>query len=170
MNAAIQTKSHTPSWLVKWHVNPSLNREYDFIDGLRGIAILMVIAGHHFYINPTSGTVEHFFGGMISTGGYGVTLFFALSGFLIAWPFWKRKVNHAEHAVPSGYGSRRFWKIYPPLALSIIVLVPIYIFRAHDWSYFAPAVKWLSGIAFFIPVDGKLNPVMWSLVVEVQFY
>jgi peptidoglycan/LPS O-acetylase OafA/YrhL len=163
-------KSHTPSWLDAWHVNPSVNREYDFIDGLRGVAILMVVTGHYFYINPKADSFMHFIGGMIATGGYGVTLFFALSGFLISWPFWKRKVNHATNAVPPGYGWRRFWKIYTPLALSIIVLTPIYIFRMHDWSFLIIAMQWLCGSAFLTPISNKLNGVMWSLVVEVQFY
>lgn len=165
-----EIRSHTPSWLDAWHVNPSANREYDFIDGLRGIAILMVVAGHYFYINPNADPLAHFIGGMISTGGFGVTIFFALSGFLISWPFWKRKVNHSANASPHGYGWRRFWKIYPPLALSIVLLTPIYIFRTHDWSFLTIAMQWLCGSAFFIPVTDKLNGVMWSLVVEVQFY
>jgi peptidoglycan/LPS O-acetylase OafA/YrhL len=32
------------------------------------------------------------------------------------------------------------------------------------------AMQWLCGSAFFIPVSDKLNGVMWSLVVEAQFY
>jgi peptidoglycan/LPS O-acetylase OafA/YrhL len=158
------------NWLDAWHVNPSNNRDYDFIDGLRGVAMLMVLFGHHFYYNPKAGSTVHFIGGIFSFGGYGVMLFFALSGFLISWPFWQRKVKHAEHVVPSGYGWRRFWKIYPPLALSIVIFTPIYIFRRQDWSYITTASQWLMGLPFIMPVSGKLNPVMWTLVVEVQFY
>lgn len=165
-----EMKSRAPSWLDAWHVNPSVNREYDFIDGLRGIAILMVVTTHYFYINPNSGSFLHFLEGMNSTGGYGVTIFFALSGFLISWPFWKRKVNDAPDVIPPGYGWRRFVKIYPPLALSIIVLTPVYIFRTHDWSFLKLAMQWLCGLGFLMPVSHKLNGVMWSLVVEVQFY
>jgi peptidoglycan/LPS O-acetylase OafA/YrhL len=39
-------------WLDAWHVNPSTNRDYDFIDGLRGVAILMVVLSHDFYTIP----------------------------------------------------------------------------------------------------------------------
>jgi peptidoglycan/LPS O-acetylase OafA/YrhL len=153
-----------------WHVSPSVNRDYDFIDGLRGIAILMVVVGHHIYFNPKSGAFVHNVAGIFSVGGHGVTLFFALSGFLISWPFWKLKVKESKQVLPAGYGWRRFWKIYPPLALSILLLTPVYIFFTADWSYVSIAGKWLAGLPFFMPVSGKLNPVMWTLVIEVQFY
>ena len=157
-------------WLDSWHVSPSVNRDYDFIDGLRGIAILMVVFGHHFYINPNSGVLSHRIGSVIGTGGYGVTLFYTLSGFLISWAFWKRKAAGSGQAVPRGYFQRRFWKIYPPLALSILILTPFYIVDRADWSYLPIAAKWLAGWPFVMPVNGKFNPVMWTLVIEVQFY
>ena len=160
-----------PHWLEKWHVDPSANREYDFIDGLRGLAILMVLACHHLYTNSKSGLAVQFAGTFIATSGLGVNLFFTISGFLIAWPFWKRKVAQADEVIPPGYGWRRFWKIYPPLALSVVVFTPIYILWHGQASlYLHTALQWLTGLAFLMPVSGKLNPVMWSLVVEIHFY
>jgi len=158
------------AWLDSWHVNPSVNRDYDFIDGLRGIAILMVLVAHHLYVNPKAGAVTRFIGGIFWGGAGGVMLFFGLSGFLISWPFWKRKFAQSTQPVPPGYGWRRFWKIYPPMALSILLLTPIYILIGQDWSYCLIATKWLMGFSFLLPVSGKLNPVMWTLVIEVQFY
>lgn len=163
-------KSRETNWLEAWHVNPSLNTNYDLIDGLRGIAILMVLGCHMIYVNPHSGPVVQFIGGLFTAGSEGVTLFFALSGFLISWPFWRRKVKNAAHPIPQGYGWRRFWKIYPPLALSVILLTPIYIVRTHHLSFLGIALQWLAGLPLVKPISGKLNPVMWSLVVEVQFY
>ncbi len=168
--ATAEKKSNGKPWLDAWHVSPSVNRDYDFIDGLRGVVILMVVIGHTFLLQPEfPRRVIQFVGACIGTGGYGVTLFYALSGFLISWPFWKRKVNNAANIVPQGYAQRRFWKIYPPLALSILVLAPLYIFETSDWSYLTLAAKWLVGWAFILPVSGKMNPVMWTLV-RVQFY
>ncbi len=158
-------------WLDAWHVDPSANREYDFIDGLRGMAILMVLSCHYLYVNPKSGPAIHFLGSILGTLGSGVTLFFTISGFLIAWPFWKRKANRSASVVPPGYGWRRFWKIYPPLALSILLLTPTYILWQGDATLFLQAAsQWLTGLAFVLPVSGRLNPVMWSLMVEVHFY
>jgi peptidoglycan/LPS O-acetylase OafA/YrhL len=98
-------------------------------------------------------------------------LFFTLSGFLISWPFWKRKANGSESVIPPGYGWRRFWKIYPPLALSVLLLTPCFIlWMGHAPLFLITAGQWLTGLAFLMPVSGKLNPVMWSLVVEIHFY
>jgi len=165
-----EKKSNGKFWLDSWHVSPSVNRDYDFIDGLRGIAILMVVIGHHFYINPKSAGLTQYVGSLVGTGGCGVTLFYALSEFLISWGFWKRKVTSAKTTTPQCYAQRRFWKIYPPLAFSILLLTPFYSVLNSDWSYFPLAAKWLTGWAFILPVSGKMNPVMWTLVIEVQFY
>jgi peptidoglycan/LPS O-acetylase OafA/YrhL len=165
-----KTKLPKKHWLDVWHVNPSVNRDYDFIDGLRGIAILMVLVCHQLYTNPRSGPAVQFIGGLLAACGHGVAIFFALSGFLISWPFWKRKFAQSAKVVPPGYGWRRFWKIYPPLALSVVIFTPLYILINQDWSYCAIAAKWLVGLPFVLPVSGKLNPVMWTLVIEVQFY
>ncbi len=170
MNKAAPDKP-TRHWLDAWHVDPSVNREYDFIDGLRGLAILMVLVCHWTYGKELSSLPARFLLNFAGTLGNGVGLFFTLSGFLISWPFWKRKVNRAESLIPPGYGWRRFWKIYPPLALSVVLLTPFFIL----WQGQAPlflhaAIQWLTGLAFLMPVSGKFNPVMWSLVVEIHFY
>src|SRR2546428_6190949 len=100
-----KTTSH---WLEAWHVDPSANREYDFIDGLRGLAILMVIAGHYVYFGRPSGLGVHFVANVFGTLWVGVILFFTLSGFLISWPFWKRKAARNATLVPPGYSWLRF--------------------------------------------------------------
>jgi peptidoglycan/LPS O-acetylase OafA/YrhL len=157
-------------WLESWHVNPSANKDYDFVDGLRGVAILMVLGCHLLYADPRAGRPVQFLVGVFSAGACGVTLFFGLSGFLISWPFWKLKVKGANQVIPRGYGWRRFWKIYPPLALSVILLTPIYLLRFSDPELPKLALQWLAGWPLVAPVSGVLNPVMWSLVVEVHFY
>ena len=164
-------RSSTQNWLDAWHVNPSSNIDYLFIDGLRGIAVLLVVVGCHLiYVNPEGSQITRFVGGFFNAGGVGVPIFFCISGFVISLPFWKNKIEDKSSFPLSEYLLRRFWKIYPPLLVSIVLFTPIYIFRSGDWSYIKPAIEWISGVAFFLPVSGKLNPVVWSLAVEVQFY
>jgi len=158
------------SWLDAWHVTPSNSRDYDFIDGLRGVAILLVVACHLVYVNPHAIQIVLLIGGVFGAGTFGVTVFFALSGFLISLPFWKRKRDNLPNPIPRGYGWRRFWKIYPPLALSLLLLTPIYFSRTGDSSFFLTMLKWLIGLPLVLPPNGHLNPVMWSLIVEVHFY
>ena len=155
---------------LTWHLKPTDTQNYDVLDGLRGLAILLVLACHLVYVNPKSNVYVNFIGGIFAAGSCGVTLFFCLSGYLVSLPFWKRKWLGKTPVIPQGYGQRRFFKIYPPLALSILLLTPVYVYMSHDPSLFIPAVEWLFGIPVFVPVDGRLNSVMWSLIVEVQFY
>jgi peptidoglycan/LPS O-acetylase OafA/YrhL len=157
-------------WLESWHVTPASSQTYDFLDGIRGISILLVLACHLLYVNPQASPTLLFLFGIFGAGTYGVTIFFALSGFLISLPFWKGKARGTSIELRR-YALRRFWKIAPPLALSLFILTPLYIFFYGDKDiYLKAAAQWLCGYAFFAPVSGRLNPVMWSLIVEVHFY
>lgn len=157
-------------WLNAWHVSPTLNRDYDAIDGLRGIAILMVVAGHLIYVNPQSGPGVRFVGALAGALTTGIAIFFTLSGFLIASPFWRRKFQGNGTVIPTGYFARRFWKIYPPLALSVVFFAAASFFATRESIYLWAAGEWLLGLPLFVPVTGELNPAMWSLIVEVHFY
>lgn len=156
--------------LENWHVAPSNLQNFEFLDGIRGIAILLVVFCHVFYINPKATGVVKFLGNVLGAGHIGVPVFFTLSGFLISMPFWKGKLQDRPILIKS-YFLRRFWKIYPPLALSVLLLLPFYIgISGHSWDYVKTAMEWLFGIAWLTTVSGRLNPVMWSLIVEVHFY
>lgn len=159
-----------PNWLQSWQVAPGDGNSYGFLDGIRGIAILLVVACHTFYVNPQAGGLLKTLGTIISAGTLGVTVFFTLSGFLIALPFWRKKCLGESPSIRR-YLLRRFWKIYPPLALSVLLLTPVYILIKGDAAaYVTVAAQWLTGVAWVVPVSSILNPVMWSLVVEVHFY
>ncbi|MBL7683626.1 MAG: acyltransferase [Flavipsychrobacter sp.] len=84
------------------------------LDGLRAIAILMVLVSHFAY----------FIGQYFASGFYGVNLFFVLSGFLITSilivdsdkPFGKQYIK---------FIGRRSLRIFPIYYLTILVLVII---------------------------------------------
>lgn len=158
------------SWLDSWRIAPATGTRYEVLDGIRGLAILLVVLCHVPYVNAERGATFQFIEQLIEAGRWGVPVFFALSGFLVSHPFWKRKLNGDSTACPPGYIRSRFSKIYPPLLLSILVLTPIYIARTDDKAFVGLAAQWLVGWPLIHPVSLDLNPVMWSLIVEVHFY
>lgn len=157
-------------WLDSWHIEPSSTKSFDFLDGIRGVAILMVVVCHVLFFDPDTSGGARFVFGIFEAGALGVTIFFALSGFLISLAFWKKKADGTSVDLRR-YAVRRFWKIAPPLLMTVILFTPIYIHLYGDAStYFTAALKWLTGFSFVAPVSGKFNKVMWSLIVEVHFY
>ena len=138
---------------------------------MRGIAILLVVASHLVYFNPKIRRAGACGVGTTHRDGWqrGGAFFcvVGLPDFLAAL---KQKAAGSERVLPAGYAWRRFWKIYPPLALSVLLLAPVYIYRSADWTFLGIGARWLTGYAFLLPVSGEFNPVMWTLVIEVQFY
>src|SRR5919199_998810 len=92
------------------------NTRINALDGLRGVACLMVFFYH-------SAVNLHIFD-ITVYGSVGVHIFFVLSGYLLYKQFIKKLVK--ENVFPSFYKfyMRRFFRIYPPyiIALAIIVL------------------------------------------------
>jgi len=154
----------------QWEVLSSTGSHFDVLDGIRGVAILMVVAFHAFYTNPESGAIVQAIGGLIGTGWIGVPIFFVLSGFLISYPFFReRAANHLFWYQP-GYVKRRVGKIVPPYYLSIAIFLVYYVARFWGRAYVYTALQWAVGLPNFFPAPRYFNGSYWSLVVEVHFY
>jgi peptidoglycan/LPS O-acetylase OafA/YrhL len=151
------------------------------LDGLRGLAILLVLF-HHLFVFSPSGAAGQCVASVVEFASHGVDLFFALSGFLIA-----RQL--AQGGSTPGF-ARRFWvhrgaKILPLYLLVVlgvfVALKPLLAFTGHDeklrWLL-AGKSDWPWYLFFVSNVHNALdtrftNPaldVSWSLAVEVQFY
>ena len=154
-----------------WEIQSSTGKHFDPLDGLRGIAILMVVAHHAFYTNPASPlVVTHAFHGLTRAGWIGVPLFFVLSGFLISYPFFCRRQTDPGFWNLKGYAARRLGKIVPPFYLSIVIFATYYFLRSHDPAYWGVALKWALGLSNFIQPSLEFNGSYWSLIVEAHFY
>jgi len=153
-----------------WEIKPSTGRHFDVLDGLRGLAILLVVASHTFYTNPEHGWWSRAAGYIFVAGWMGVPMFFGLSGFLIAYPFFKGRHEDSRFWYPSGYGQRRVAKILPPFYLSIVLFLGFYWWTEHDPEYFTAAWKWATGLANLVPIPVPFNLSYWSLIVESHFY
>lgn len=150
------------------------------LDGLRGIAVLMVIIGHSFHYNGSS-IVGRALETVARGGWVGVTLFFVLSGFLITGIL--LDTQHQKHYLRDFY-ARRSLRIFPLyftfLALFFFVVPQVPILNSHlsqpraeiriyYWTYLTNMREWLSGIPWH-EMNGAPLGGLWSLAVEEQVY
>jgi peptidoglycan/LPS O-acetylase OafA/YrhL len=131
------------------------------LDGVRAIAILLVMAFHF---------------GVIRFGWMGVQLFFVLSGFLISSILLKEK----DKPSPLPQRLKKFWirrslRIFPLYYIYLTVFVVICLFTAFPPGYFSD-LPYLYSYTFNltrISNSWHESPVythFWSLCVEEQFY
>ncbi len=139
-------------------------------DGLRGLAILMVVTYHlwlfSWYTPPGA------LGTFARTGYFGVELFFVLSGFCLFYPYARHAVAGTARAGLREFAYRRFLKIAPSYWLALIATVAIaFPYFAHKSNVLMPLALHLAFINnWHADLLGWLDGAFWSLAVEVQFY
>jgi peptidoglycan/LPS O-acetylase OafA/YrhL len=140
------------------------------LDGLRGIAILLVLWYHVWEISWLSpGPLLQF---IPATGFVGVHLFFFLSGFVISYPFVRAVAAGSAQPSWRHFAWRRFIKIVPSYVLSIGVAYAIgYAQIQPNASAVPDLVTHLLFIHTWFPLRyGTIDGVLWTLAVEVEFY
>ena len=140
------------------------------IQGLRGIAVLLVVAFHADLPLP---------------GGYvGVDAFFVISGYVITMMLWSEVKSTGKIDFVNFY-ARRVRRLLPALAVLLAVVIVASLFfqnplgAQHDTAYAARAAATFSanvhfagaGTGYFDAAQ-TTNPLLhtWSLSVEEQFY
>jgi peptidoglycan/LPS O-acetylase OafA/YrhL len=142
----------------------------DVLDGLRGVAVLLVLWYHVWEISwlPAPFAWLQF---IPETGFVGVHLFFFLSGFVIVYPFVRAVATGREQPGWGHFAWRRFIKIFPSYALSIAVAFAIGYAQKSPVSNATSVVTHLLFIHTWFPESyGAINGVLWTLAVEVEFY
>lgn len=135
------------------------------IDGMRAIAILIVLFDHalpHKY--PNAGWTR-----FLIDGDNGVYLFFVISGFLITTLLMYESVNKNEINIRRFY-VRRFLRIFPVAYLYILVIIIANCFVDIGITNLTVtgAILYLSNINFF--KGDWFFTHFWSLSYEEQFY
>jgi peptidoglycan/LPS O-acetylase OafA/YrhL len=146
----------------------------EFIDGLRGIAIGLVVLFHAFARWPDIVPYGNEFGSfpLLLYGWLGVQLFFMISGFVILMTL-NKSVKFSEFIL------RRWLRLFPAMLICSIV-----VFGTASYFYERPAgvpvvSDLLPGLTFISPswwgwlfgsTQGHLEGGFWSLYVEIQFY
>lgn len=154
----LQTRDHV-------QVSAQKGSYYPALDGLRGLAIILVVLLHNF------GYTSYFFFGWL-----GVDIFFVLSGFLITQII-LRSVH--EPGFLRKFYIRRALRIAPVYYLTLflcLIILPLFRLGYIDISYFTKNQLWLWIYGqnwlyiFDRPHGTNLLLHLWSLAVEEQFY
>ena len=142
------------------------NSYYPSLDGLRGIAIIMVV---FFHLNLTSVFFYH----IVFNGELGVLIFFVLSGFLITTLCIKEKVITNNISLKNFY-IRRALRIFPVAYLFILVLIVLNIVYKLHINYInilGAALYLMNFSSYFRKYNFAFQTAhYWSLSVEEQFY
>lgn len=130
------------------------------LDGLRGIAVLLVLAYH------AVGRFE------FAAGSVGVTMFFTLSGFLITALLLQESRDRGRVSLGRFY-ARRARRLLPALAvfLAVVALLALASAPALELSQIPWVLLYVANwpLAFGHEMGASLSH-MWSLAVEEQFY
>lgn len=156
------------------------------LDSFRGLAILMVVAGHCLYRHFDA--YGWFFGRIAGKLHLGVQIFFVIGGFAIAgsldraldrrgsaWEFMKRRVSRIY--VPHLFGLAFAALILP----TIVGLLPVlkgnrplfhhyYAYSGWEWLGIATLAKPLFEDAILSGSFRPLNPALWYVCVIMQIY
>jgi peptidoglycan/LPS O-acetylase OafA/YrhL len=160
------------------------------IEGLRGVAILLVLLFHAALLSAWS---FHFDGADIGfvhlpsgdfwlSGGFiGVDLFFVVSGYLITGLLIRERLRSGKISFSRFY-ARRVRRILPAAAVTLLITIPLanslvtLVERSSTMEDAAAAALSVANIRFAMTTD-YFNPVnyspflhFWSLGVEEQFY
>ena len=122
------------------------------LDGLRAVSILLVLAAHMFPLGPKPFALNH------TVGAMGMSLFFALSGFLIT-----RVLLHNADILD--FMVKRTARIVPLAYLYAFLVFTVLVFEPGEIFWTASFL-----INYFPEHLNEYNAHYWSLCVEIQFY
>ena len=154
---------------------PQKSIHFNGLNGIRAICALSVVISHTSLSLSMIGITA---GGIFGLAAYGVTAFFALSGFLITYLLIEEKETHNDISVKKFYIRRvlRIWPLYFGY-MAIAILVDVFVLNAHNFSSIGFYVFFFPNIPFSYELVGLTTVVsipllghFWSLGVEEQFY
>ncbi|SDF99369.1 acyltransferase family protein [Terriglobus roseus] len=165
---------------------PPATQRFDGVDVLRGISIAAVVL-HHFYLRMLfsghalrSVMPAWLFRLLYVNGGNAVTVFFAVSGFLITY-ISLRRFGSISDLKPRIFYRIRFARIAPLLLALLVVLSVLHLLHVDGFSISPKRGTLLRALTaaltfhlnWFEAKHGYLPPnwdVLWSLSIEEMFY
>lgn len=154
-------------------------RRVVWIDGLRGLAVLIVLLYHHwgfagyheFNVGPLNipDLLEH--------GVHGVHIFFVVSGFCLAWPFSGPEGKSLAALSLGAFLKQRFHRLARPYYLVLALSALPVLVAAYVKTGLIPDRLWLDLLAHGLFVHNlsveyvsSFNMALWTLALQFQFY
>ena len=162
--------------LKKFLRNPSSGNYIREIDSLRFFAIIPVVLLHlntSFFRIFESNDYSPLKFSILNYGGWGVELFFAISGFVICLPFFKSLKSSNKIVLNVSYFFKRFRRIEPPFFISLLIIYSVLLFSEtlnFNDSFFNFLATFFYSHKILYGEWSNINPVTWSLETEIQFY
>jgi peptidoglycan/LPS O-acetylase OafA/YrhL len=145
------------------------------LDGVRAIAALSVICFHVwlYRVDRPHGARSELLDQVLFEANGGLICFFVLSGYLLYGAFARAALTGAAGVAIGPYLLRRAARIVP--AAWVCGAVSLAVYWAVDYHTITPSASELPAYALFaqnysLSTMGRLNPVLWTLNVEVAFY
>lgn len=150
-----------------------------YIDGLRFFAIMAVVLSHFitYYqdrIGDLPGLISPIVSFLFGDSYSGVMLFFGISGFILGMPFVNQYGYDGKKINLKQYFKRRITRLEPPYIVVLTLLFLLNIFFTDKGGFMTLLPHYIASFFYShniiyggFPV---LNPVFWSLEVEIQFY
>ena len=157
--------------------NQQTERRIAYVDGLRAVAVLLVVVHHTAKWNDTLG--QGLIQQICAKGAHGVDLFFVLSGFCLSYPVLRALHEKSWAAFDvAGYMARRVVRIVPPYWIAIGVLYLFLAMLPHvGWRiqdmFSLSRVNWfeIGKQALFLDRRPEfLSPSFWTLPIEWRWY
>lgn len=156
------------------------------IDGLRFFAFALVFLLH--LSNYVIGKIYHVPAGdeaartaiittsrlayAFSKGAFGVDVFFVISGFILVIPFARAFKGEKPPVALTGYYLRRLTRLEPPYIINLTLVFLMTVLRVGRvrelLPHFVAALFYVNNAIYH--EYNRINPVQWSLEIEVQFY
>ena len=153
---------------------PAPGAHHPALDGLRGVAVLLVLAFHFLHVDGEGGTAERMLLSASRSGWAGVDLFLVLSGFLITG------ILLDARGAPGyfrAFYARRALRIFPLsyVYLAVLFLAVPLVLPSLDVKRETQGWLWtyLGNVLFAREGGFQASPYaahFWSLAVEEQFY
>lgn len=152
------------------------NRRLGGADGVRALACLMVMTHHacqRLDLHAQAPWLQQLQLWLL-TGSSGVAVFFVLSGFLLAQPFWRAWLDGRERPSLATYSLRRWARIAPAFWFNLTLTFALSFTFAPDaperlWRYLA-GLSFTSSLAWQTIFPVEINGPLWSIGFEVFAY